>query len=142
MRPSEKGIFVHLVWGTWDRLPLITPEMEQPLFQCLEAEAHRAGCSVLAVNGIPDHMHVLLEMPPTMALSAIMQQIKGSSSHFVNHALKPEHFFKWQGDYGAFSVSRWDIKRVAGYVLNQKEHHKMGNLMPDLETRTEALKSC
>ncbi|MCS7283785.1 MAG: transposase, partial [Anaerolineae bacterium] len=62
------------------------------------------------------------------------------SSRFVNEALKPEQGFKWQGFYGAFSVSRWDVERIVAYVQRQKEHHRVGTLIPELESVSEEVK--
>lgn len=127
------GVYVHLVWGTWDRLPLITKDVEVQLHRCIKAEAKGLGCSELALNGTLDHVHLLLQCPSTLALSTVVKQAKGASSHLTNAVLAPGTTFKWQPSYGAFSVSRWDIPRITRYVQLQKEHHSMGELAPDLE---------
>ncbi|MFN3763907.1 MAG: transposase, partial [Anaerolineae bacterium] len=64
----------------------------------------------------------------------------GVSSHFVNEALDPARSFKWQGFYGAFSVSRWDVEKIQAYVQRQKEHHETGTLIPELESVSEEVK--
>jgi len=133
MRANKIELYVHLVWATWDRLPLISPDMERALFRCIADVAQSLGCRVLAINGMPDHVHVLLRIPSTLPVSKLVQQLKGVSSHFVNDQLQLDYHFKWMGFYGAFSVSRWDVPRIMAYIAKQKEHHNMNDLMDELE---------
>ncbi len=133
MRRNKLALFVHLVWATWDRLPLVTPEIERRVYRNIEAEALGLGCKVLALNGMPDHVHLVVSLPSTVTIANLAKQCKGVSSHFVNETLKPEAGFKWQGTYGAFSVSRWDVDKIVGYVKRQKEHHAAGELAPEWE---------
>ena len=133
MRHNKLALYIHLVWSTWDRAPLITPDIERALYREMEQEANRMNCKVLAMGGIEDHVHLLLEMPPTVAVSDVVKQIKGASSLFVNDHLRPDHNFKWQAAYGAFSVSRWDVNQTVGYIESQKEHHSAGTTKASLE---------
>jgi REP element-mobilizing transposase RayT len=137
MRRSKLVLFVHLVWATWDRLPLITPQIERRLYRCVEAEAIRQGCTVLALNGAEDHLHVLVSLPSTISIADLVKQLKGVSSRFVNEVLQPECSFKWQGSYGAFSVSAADVDRVRTYVQQQKEHHRTEQMWFELEACEE-----
>ncbi|MEA3338300.1 MAG: IS200/IS605 family transposase [Chloroflexota bacterium] len=133
MRRDKAELYVHLVWATWDRSPLIQPEMERALYRCIGDVAHSLGCRVLAINGMPDHVHVLLRIPPTLSISKLVQQLKGVSSHFANNQLHLEYHFKWMGFYGAFSVSRWDVPKIMNYINNQKNHHGMDEIQAELE---------
>jgi REP element-mobilizing transposase RayT len=83
------------------------------------------SCKVLAINGTADHIHVVLKIPSTITIAKLTKQLKGVSSHFINDKLLKDTKFKWQGGYGAFSISRWDVKKMIAYVKNQKEHHKL-----------------
>ena len=83
---------------------------------------------------MPDHVHLLVEMPPTTSIAQLAKQVKGGSSHFANHELRVENLFRWQEGYGAFTVSHWDIPRLSEYVARQKEHHREGDLVSGLET--------
>jgi REP element-mobilizing transposase RayT len=139
MRRDTLAIYVHLVWATWDRLPLITPAIERPLHRVIASEAQKMGCTLLALNSVPDHLHILVRMPSTVAVAELVKQLKGVSSHFVNDTLKPEPPFKWQGFYGAFSVSRWDVERIVAYIQRQKEHHEVGTLIAELESVSEEI---
>ncbi|MCP4212866.1 MAG: IS200/IS605 family transposase [Halieaceae bacterium] len=133
MRTDKVELYVHLVWATWDRLPLIMPEMERALYRSIGDVAHSLSCRMLAINGMPDHVHVLLRIPPTLSISKLVQQLKGVSSHFANNRLQLDYGFKWMGFYGAFSVSRWDVSKIMGYINNQKNHHGMDELLVELE---------
>ncbi len=137
MRRNKLALYLHLVWATWDRLPLVTSEIERRLYRNIESETQDMGCTVLALNGMPDHVHLVVSFPTTVTIADLVKQVKGVSSHFVNDALKPETQFKWQGSYGAFSVSRWDLDKIIGYVKRQKEHHRAGELFPEWEEAFE-----
>jgi REP element-mobilizing transposase RayT len=128
------AIYIHLVWATWDRLPLITPAIERPLHRVIALEAQKMGCTVLALNSVPDHLHILVQMPSTVTAAELVKRLKGVSSHFVNDVLRPGLPFKWQGFYGALSVSRWDVERIVAYIQRQKEHHQAGSLITELES--------
>jgi putative transposase len=86
---------------------------------------------VIAIGGIDDHVHLLVAMPATLAPADLVKQVKGASSHLVNHGREP--FFRWQGGYGAFSVSKHHVPRIRDYVLRQEEHHRFNRLTPELE---------
>lgn len=137
MRHNSLALFVHLVWSTWDRLPLITSVIERPLYRQMEATAIKEGCKVVAINGTLDHTHILLSFPATISIAVLVQRIKGSSSRFVDQDLRPDLPFKWQRSYGAYTVSPRDVGRVKGYIQQQKRHHAESALWPDLEPPAE-----
>ncbi len=138
MKRNKMDVFIHYVWATWDRLPLITPMVEKRLHRNIHSEAEKHGCTVLAINGMPDHVHLLVKMPSTISVADLIQQIKGVSSHFANEQLFTDlSKFKWQGFYAAFSVSRWDVERIANYIKRQKEHHYANETIEDYEQIVE-----
>jgi REP element-mobilizing transposase RayT len=138
MRHNKLALYLHLVWATWDRLPLIKPEIERRLLRNIESEALGQGCTVLAINCTEDHVHVFLAMPTTVSIADLVKQMKGVSSHFANDELKLAYQFKWQGSYGAFTVSRWDVDKIKQYVKSQKEHHATGELMREFEVADQS----
>lgn len=79
---------------------------------------------MLAINGMPDHIHILIGMRPSCCLSDLVREIKKASNEFVNGQGYSNVKFQWQEGFGAFSYSENDLHRVITYVLNQKEHHK------------------
>lgn len=116
---------------------MITPDIERRLYREIESEAVKMRCIVLAVNGIEDHVHAALIIPTILTIADLVKQIKGASSHFVNEVLRPEMPFKWQGSYGVFTVSRWDVDKIVAYVKNQKQHHADTTLLPEWEETYE-----
>lgn len=95
MRRNKLALHLHLNWATWERLPLITPDIERRLYRNIESEARGMGCTVLALNGVEDHTHLLVKYPATISISDLVKQLKGVSSHFVNKVLESNDFFKW-----------------------------------------------
>jgi len=123
MRRNFTQLYVHLVWATWDRLPLITPEIQNALYNVIVYECEQMGCKTIAIGGIDDHIHLLTGFPSSLAIAAFVKQIKGSSSHWMTHQMKPDTFFKWQGSYAAFTVGTQDLEGVTAYIQHQAEHH-------------------
>ena len=81
------------------------------------------GCSVRTINGMPEHVHLLFQQNPKIAVADILKQIKGNTSHWINlEDLIPEKF-AWQTGYAAYSVSASQLEKVALYIDNQKAHH-------------------
>ena len=72
-------------------------------------------------------------MPPSISVSDVVHRIKGASSRFVNDKIRPDHYFKWQVKYGAFSVSKGDLPRVIAYIKHQKVHHSTGEVIKEME---------
>jgi putative transposase len=136
MRRNFTQLYVHLVWSTWDRLPLITPNIKVQIYNVISYECKQLGCSVVAIGGIEDHVHLLTGFPANVSIAELVKQIKGSSSHCVISRIQPNKFFKWQGSYGAFTVNHQDLSPVAAYIQNQTDHHQNQTLIPSWEIPT------
>lgn len=135
MRRSKIGVFIHMVWATWDRLPLLTPEAEHQAYRTIGAKCKELGVDMVAIGGVEDHVHLLVRLPATLAVADLAKHVKGSSGHLLaKQAGARDQFFKWQGAYGAFSVSPHDLRTVSDYIAHQKEHHAAGTLIPDWES--------
>jgi REP element-mobilizing transposase RayT len=133
MRQNKWRVYLHLVWTTWDRLPLITEEIERDLYRYIETICHEKGCVTLAIGGLPDHVHLFVVLSNTVSIADLVEAVKGGSSHFVHERLRPGAFFKWQGNYGAFSVSPQDKPKVMAYIESQKERHAANQLWQEAE---------
>jgi putative transposase len=133
MRQPYTQLYLHLVWSTWDRMPLITAALRQPIYGCICEQVKKHRCEPLAVGGIDDHVHLLLRFHPMARISEVVQHAKGASSHLVTQVLDPGGFFKWQGYYGAFSLSKRQVPHVRDYILRQEEHHLGGTVIQPLE---------
>ena len=124
MHEPYTQLYLHFVWATWDRLPVIAPEWKSGISRCIQAECAALKVTVLAQYAMPDHVHLLVRFPTTVTVAEIAKQVKGASSHLVTHRMAPGEWFKWQGGYGAFSVSKADVPRVRHYIQCQEEHHR------------------
>ena len=136
MRRALTELYVHCVWTTWDRLPLINPSVEGNLYACIESKCREFGCEVLAIGGIADHIHLLVQFPATLEIAKLMKDVKGASSHLMTHELTPGIFFKWQGAYGAFTVGKANLPKLISYINNQKAHHQDNQLKDDWELQS------
>lgn len=130
MSSYHTELYYHFVWATQGRQPLLTPECQPILYE--QIARNSKGYAVHAVNGMEDHIHVVLRLRPTESVYSAVKLLKGSSSRFLNQIL-PEGDFRWQEGYGAYSVSSNDLDRVIGYVNNQKKHHTQDPLERKLE---------
>ena len=144
MQRSKTEIYLHFVWATHRRMPLITPMLEPELYQILTEEAQRLGCQVLALGGISDHVHLVVCAPPKYAPSEIAKQLKGTSSAWVRRRIRPHQPmsaepFGWQDNYACFSLSRTHLKQAVYYVTHQKQHHAEQKLWPDWEETHQEL---
>ncbi len=128
-------LYVHLVWATAERQPLLTPEIRDAVYACIKRDAAHLKAEVIAIGGVADHVHVLARYPAAVSISRLVQQLKGSSSHLVTQRLG--HLFQWQGGYGAFSLSRSLIPRVQKYIERQEDHHHDNTLLAALEQDEE-----
>lgn len=102
---------------------MLTPERERIAFRCITAQAEELGATVFAVNGMPDHVHLIVLLPGPLSLSKLMQQVKGVSSHLLNEETPELGLFRWADGYAAFSLSRSHRDTAIAYVHNQKQHH-------------------
>jgi putative transposase len=126
-------IYLHLVWSTKFREPLITPEIEPHLYAYLINKAVQLGCPVMAVGGISDHLHLLLRFSCTITIAKLVADLKGGSSYFVNSELLKNKGFRWQVGYGVFTLRREGIVTVKSYIDRQKEHHQQNHLNQEWE---------
>jgi putative transposase len=124
-----------MVWATWDRAPIITPAIRDRIYPMIQHHAANLGAQVIAIGGIEDHVHVLARFPSTLTISMLVQRMKGASSYLATQVMG--ELFRWQGSYGAFTVSERGVERVRDYVLNQEAHHRDGTTHPWLEATEE-----
>lgn len=127
-------LYYHIVWATDAREPLVEPRMEPGIFKIIGAKCKDQGGQIYAINGMPDHIHVIASAPPSLALSDFVKGLKGSSSRYVHTEFQQS--FAWQTGYGIFSISQRSMVQAIQYVRRQKEHHRSGTLIPVLERFT------
>ena len=133
MRAPFTQLYVHCVWATWDRLPLVTEEIRARVYAAIAEKCRELKCVPLAIGGMEDHVHLLARLHTTVAVATLAKEVKGSSSHLVTHVITPNGFFKWQGAYGAFTVWKADVPVVKAYIENQRRHHAASELRDEWE---------
>jgi putative transposase len=122
---SFTNIWIHLIFSTKDRLPLISDSFESKLHKhtkdrlITDFDSH-----VECINGYNDHVHILMKQSQNYSIKDIVKNIKGESSHWINKSNFTNEKFAWQTGYAAFSLSIDKIEMVKKYIENQKEHHK------------------
>ena len=114
----------HCVFSTKDRTPLIVSKIEKQVWAIVAETANRRGMNALRVGGIENHIHILLDIPKTLAVAEALKQLKGGSSHALNTAGLIPGRFAWQDGYSAFTVIASSIPDVVEYVAKQREHHR------------------
>ena len=130
---SKSEHYVHFVWATKQREPLITPEIERSVYRCIVDLTIGLKCPVRAINGMPDHVHLVVGLHSDVCSSRIMKQVKGVSSAMINDLHDHQQYFRWQQGYYIRSVSLSHLKGVIAYVDNQKQHHADGTIHAEWE---------
>ena len=121
---SYVSSYFHCVFSTKERQRLITPALRDRLWPFLGGIARQNKMKAVEIGGVEDHVHILLSLPSTTAISKVLQLIKGGSSKWI-HETFPEHrLFAWQEEYGAFSVSVSQLDKTIEYIKGQEAHHR------------------
>jgi REP element-mobilizing transposase RayT len=116
-------IYIHSVFTVKNRECIILPNWEEEVYKYITGIVQNNGHKMLAINGMPDHIHVFVNMQPVQAVSEMIQKIKANSSRWINQNKLVKGKFTWQEGFGAFSYSISQIDQVVKYIMNQKEHH-------------------
>lgn len=124
MSHTFSQLLFHLVFGTQYREDLIDPELRKDLYPFISGIVRNERCSLLAIGGMPDHVHLLVRVRPNVALSDLLRSIKANSSRWVHERSETPRRFGWQEGYGAFSVSESVAGDVCRYIQSQEEHHR------------------
>ena len=124
MSHSFNKIWIHAIWSTKERYPLIIPSAEKKVYDLMSNEFTEAGCPVRIINGMPDHVHSMFRLNANKAVTEIIKQVKGSGSHEINKQNITKEKFAWQTGYAAYSVSESVMEKVFQYIKNQKKHHE------------------
>jgi REP element-mobilizing transposase RayT len=124
MANTYTQIHIQAVFAVKYRAGIITNEWSPELYKYIAGIIQANNHKLLAINGMPDHVHVFFGMRPTQSLSDLMQDIKGSSSKWINEKRFTKIRFEWQQGYGAFSYSKSEVPRIIHYITNQENHHR------------------
>jgi len=127
-------IHLHLTWHTKGNARVLTDDIERHLHRYLKERAMRTpGVFVHAIDGVADHLHLAVTVPPTLNISEWVGDLKGASAHFINGEICNRKMLEWQTGYGVVSFGTKDLPWVVDYVHNQKAHHAQGQVHDRLE---------
>lgn len=124
MADTYTQIYYHIVFAVRNRESLITSEIKNDLYKYITGIINKQKQKLIVINGMSDHVHLLLNCKPNMNLSDNIREIKEHSTKFINSENKLRGKFYWQAGFGAFSVSKKDVSIVMNYIINQEEHHR------------------
>lgn len=124
MAHTYTRLLTHVIFSTKDRQPSMTDEIRPRLFPYMGGIVRDLHGTPILINGPIDHVHLLLALPPTLALSDLMRVLKTNSSKWTHETFPSASDFGWQSGYAAFSVSESNVAAVERYIANQEQHHK------------------
>ncbi len=117
-------LWVHIVWTTKNRRPLLVKEVRSVIFDHIREYASKKSIYIDCLNGCLEHVHCLVSMGPGQNVEEILRLLKGESSHWINKSKIRTGKFEWQDEYFAVSVSESAVNRVRAYINNQENHHR------------------
>jgi len=130
-------IFLHIVWHAKDGAPMIRDGFRDALSEFVVERCRKTdGVRCYAIGGTTNHLHLAVSVPPTLAIADWIGQLKGASSHHVNHELGHDKALQWQTGYGVVSFGRKRLPFVVEYIRKQEEHHAAGKTYARLERIT------
>ena len=124
MSGTFSQIYIQVVFAVKERESLINLSWEEELYKYITGIVRNKEQKLIAINGMPDHIHILIGMRPSCCLSDLVREIKKSSNDFIKEKKFTKQKFQWQEGYGAFSYSHSALGNVVSYIENQKEHQK------------------
>lgn len=124
MANTYSQIHLHIIFAVKYRQSIIHNSWKDELYRYISGIVQHNKHKMIAINGMPDHIHLLIGMRPTQSISELLQDIKGSSSKWINEKKFIKSRFEWQEGYGVFSYGKSQIKNVINYIENQEEHHR------------------
>jgi putative transposase len=124
MANSYTSLFVHIIFSTHNREPLLKSAWRERLFAYMGGIARENRIKAVSIGGVMDHVHMLLLVPASIPVAKAVQLVKGGSSKWLNENSSLKNF-AWQEGYGAFSISASQVSEVVAYIAGQEEHHRI-----------------
>ena len=124
MAQSLAKVYLHVIFSTKNREPVLLDAWRDELFDVLGGTANNLGCQSLIVGGVADHVHMLFQLGRTITIADAVGKIKSTSSLWVNQTHRGTVLFHWQSGYGVFSVSQSNVEALRGYIRTQPARHK------------------
>ena len=123
MANTYTQIYIQVVFAVSGRQSLIGQSFKETLYKYIGGTIRNTGQKLIAINGMPDHVHILVGLKPNVALSDFVKDIKVGSSRFINDKGLVRGRFSWQEGFGGFSYSQSHLSKIARYIENQERHH-------------------
>ncbi len=117
-------IYIQIVFAVQNRFALIDSSWDEELYKYITGAIQKSSQKMIAINSMPDHIHLLIGMKPSCNLSDLVREVKKQSNLFINEKQFIDYKFNWQEGFGAFSYSHSQLDNVIHYINNQKEHHR------------------
>lgn len=117
-------IYLQIIFAVRNRQSLISSTWEEKLYKYITGIVQNKNQKMLAINGVKDHIHMLISLSPSCNISDLVREIKKSSNNYIKENNFTKSKFQWQEGFGVFSYSHSQIDKVVKYILNHKEHHK------------------
>ena len=124
-------IHIQFVFAVKFRHGLISSSWKDELYQYITGIVQNNKHKLICINGMPDHIHILIGVRPHQSISDLMQDVKGGSSKWINEKKFLKGKFEWQQGYGAFSYSKSHVKDVVHYIQKQEQHHQMKTFLQE-----------
>jgi putative transposase len=117
-------VYIQTVFAVEGRLSLIKPEFKEGLYKYITGIVKNQSQKLISINGMPDHIHILIGLRPAMALADLVREIKADSTNHINKNKWVHGRFNWQEGYGAFSYGHSQLDTIIRYIQNQEQHHR------------------
>ena len=137
MADTYTQLYYHVVFVVQGRKNLIKPEWKDELYKYITGITNNKKQTLMIINGMPDHIHILIGATPDISLSDLLRDIKANSSRYINQNNRVKGKFEWQKGFGAFTVGYTQVQQVANYIKNQEEHHKKKSFKEEYVTFLE-----
>ena len=138
MPQSYSALWIHIIWSTKNRDPILIPSLKTEVLNDIKNIANDFEVYLDCINGVEDHVHLLVRLRTDQSVADVVKTIKGNSwEHFKND---PDKYISWQDGFAAFSVSPDSIQKVRNYIYNQESHHRdktFGDELKDIKEGTK-----
>ena len=139
MPQSYSSLWIHIIWSTKNREPILTPSLKQEVYKVIKGIANDHEIYLDCINGVEDHVHLLVRLRTDQSVADVVKTIKGNSwEYFKDDADK---YVTWQDGFAAFSVSPDQVKRVRSYIYNQEKHHRNKSFSDELKEIKQSAKT-
>jgi putative transposase len=133
-------IYMHTIFAVKGRSSLISPKWKEDLYKYISGILSHRSQKLLAINGMPDHIHLLIGIKPNCNLSDLVRDVKAGSSKHINESRWTAGRFEWQEGFGAFSLGHSQLDTIFTYIRNQEEHHRKKTFKEEYTEFLEAYK--